>query len=76
MFNIHSSQKQHVADLYRELDVLYARADNSDEDLSMEIESIKRELREIEEAKARNIIFKVKSNWALYGECSTVYFLY
>lgn len=41
----------------------------------MEIDTIRHELREIEEAKARAIIFKAKSNWALFGECPNGYFL-
>lgn len=73
--NIYSLEKQHLTDLNRELEHLYARADESCEDLSMEIDSIKRELREIEEEKARKIIFRAKCNWALYAERPTKYFL-
>lgn len=73
--NIYSLEKQHMADLNRDLENLYARADEDGEDRSMVIDSIKRELREIEEEKAQKIIFRAKCNWALYAERPTKYFL-
>lgn len=41
----------------------------------MERGSLEREIREIEECKARKTIFRAKSNWTLYGEKPSKYFL-
>lgn len=74
-YRIYSLEKQRISSLSEELEELYRRADEDAVDLSMEIESVRRELREIEEAKARKIIFKAKCNWALFAERPTKYFL-
>lgn len=71
----YSLEKQHISNLNLELEELYERADGGSEDLTMEIDSVRRELREIEEAKARKIIFKARCNWALHAERPTKYFL-
>lgn len=71
----HSEQKQHVANLNNELKDLYKTMDEKEVDNSMEIESVRRELREIEENAARKIIFRSKTNWALNGERPSKYFL-
>lgn len=73
--NSHSVEKQHIADLNKELTDLYRRADEEGADISLEAESVRRELREIEESKARKIIFRARSNWTLYGERPSKYFL-
>lgn len=45
------------------------RNNNEGQDTSLtERESLEREIREIEEAKARKMIFRSRSNWTLYGE--------
>lgn len=72
---LYSVEKQHAAALNKELEDLYVEADEGSEDLSMEIDSVRRELKEMEEARARRIIFKAKCNWALYAERPTKYFL-
>lgn len=73
-YKIYSVEKQHIKALNRELEELYSRADGSSTDFSTEINSIRRELREIEEAKARRMIFRSKCNWTLFGERPTKYF--
>lgn len=60
--NIHSMQKQHVDQLNKELEDLYKIMDDTKEDKSIETESVRRELREIEENHARKIIFRTKTN--------------
>lgn len=49
--------------------------DERGEDNTIEIDSLRRELREMEENRARKIIFRAKANWALYGERPSKYFL-
>lgn len=71
----HSEEKQRISDLNKELEQLYNNMDAGKGDESMAIDSVRRELREIEEARARKIIFRAKSNWALYGERPSKYFL-
>lgn len=44
-------------------------------DLASEVESIKRELKEIEESRARKMMFRARCNWALQGEKCLKYFL-
>lgn len=73
--NVHSIEKQHIHALNKELQLLQQRMDEQGEDLTMQIESIMRELREVEESRARRLIFRAKSNWALYGERPSRYFL-
>lgn len=73
--NHHSEQKQHIANLNQELKELYNTMDEEHVDKSTEITSVRRELREIEAANARKIIFRSKGNWALYGERPSKYFL-
>lgn len=72
---LHSEEKQHISDLNKELSKLYSEVDNSGEDKTFEIDSARRELREIEEAKARKIILRAKCNWTLFGERPSKYFL-
>lgn len=72
---IYSQEKQHIADLNRELKKLYSDMDEGEEDRSMDVDSVRRELREIEESRARKIIFRAKCNWSLAGERPTKYFL-
>lgn len=73
--NLHSVEKQHINALNKELNVLQERADQGLEDLTSEIESTKRELKEVEEAKARKTIFRARCNWSMFGERPTKYFL-
>lgn len=73
--NIHSSEKQHISSLHRELKELYQKGDEGKDDLALEIEATRRELKEIEEAKARQTIFHSRCNWSLYGERPSKYFL-
>lgn len=72
---LHNLEKQRIAELNKELKDLYVRADEEQADLSLEIESVRRELREIEESRARKLLFRSRSNWALYGEKCSRYFL-
>lgn len=74
-YKIYSLEKQRISSLSKELEEVYYRADRDAVDLSMEIDSIRRELKEIEEARARKIIFKAKCNWAMFAERPTKYFL-
>lgn len=62
--DIYLAEKKHISDLNQELQALYQGMDEEESDLSLEIESVRRELREIEENKARKIIFRAKSNWS------------
>lgn len=71
----HSAEKRHIAELNKDLAELYQRVDESDSGVAEEIDSVRRELREIEECKARKTIFRGKSNWTLYGERPSKYFL-
>lgn len=71
----HSLEKQHILDRNKELSELYQEWEEGGVDVSTEIESVRRELREVEEAKARKIIFRARSNWTLFGERPTKYFL-
>lgn len=73
--NLHSEERQHIADITKELDQLYAEADTQGVDRSTEMESLRRELRELEEARARKLIFRSRANWSLYGERPSKYFL-
>lgn len=73
--NLHAREKQFTADLNKELEDLYKRADSNKEDLTTQVDSIRRELRELEKERARKIIFRSRCNWALYGERPNAYFL-
>lgn len=64
--NLHSMEKQHIHTLNKELQTLQERMDDQGDDLAMQIDSVKRELREVEESRARKLIFRAKCNWALY----------
>lgn len=70
--NLGSQEKQMVANLNKELKDLYSRADVDQVDVAVKIDSVRREL---EEAKARKIIFRSRCNWAMYGERPNAYFL-
>lgn len=72
--DLRSSEKQHLSKITSRLEQ-YRAADENAKDLVMEIDSLKREIREIEEARARKIIFRSRGNWSLYGERPTKYFL-
>lgn len=60
MTKIHSAEKQLLADLNTKQQRLYKRMEE-ETDLPTEIESLYREFREIEDSKARKIIFRVRS---------------
>lgn len=72
----HSLEKEHTEDLYKELTELYRSTEETGLDVSTEIESIRRELKEIEESRAQKFIFRAGSNWILYGERPSKYFLF
>lgn len=71
----HCWEKQHIAKLNHQISDLQDRMDEGDYDHMIEIDSLRRELWEIEESKARKMIFRAKCNWALYGEKCSKYFL-
>lgn len=73
--NMHCAEKQHIATLNQKLYELQKQMDSDGMDCSMETESVRRELREIEESRARRMMFKARCNWALYGEKCSKYFL-
>lgn len=64
-----------MKELNGELKALYRRMDSEQADLSFEVDSIRRELREIEESKARKMLLRSRANWALYREKCSKYFL-
>lgn len=70
-----STSVQFTKDLQRELQTLSKRESGEDEEVSARIESIKRELKEIEQEAANKIIFRSKCRWARLGEKPTKYFL-
>lgn len=73
-----SATAQAIKDLREELQGLCERQDmenQGDESVGIRIESIKRELREIEEEASNKIIFRSKCKWAKLGEKPTKYFL-
>lgn len=65
----------HVRELEKDLAVLIKRGDNGEEDLSFPIDSMVKDLREIEERKSRTSIFRSRANWTLYGDKPSKYFL-
>lgn len=66
--DLHSEEKQLISNLTKKLEALYVEADENQWDKSIEIESLRRELKELEEAKARKTIFRSRANWSLHGE--------
>lgn len=73
-----SLQAQTIKDLRKELQTLCARQDSEEDDQEstlMEIASVKRELKEVEEEKANKAMFRSKCKWARLGEKPTGYFL-
>lgn len=72
---VHCKEKQHIEELNEVLEDLYNRMESGQVDLSMEVEPIRRELRELEESRGRRMLFRSRANWALYGEHFSKYFL-
>lgn len=72
---IHCREKQQIAELSQQLSDLNAKMDEEGTDLTLEANSITRELKEIEESKARRMMFRARCNWALQGERCSKYFL-
>lgn len=75
-----SLEKQQIKSLYKEINDLHQKADDNPGDgqsdnIMSQIESIRRELAEMEEARARKTIFRSRCNWSMYGEWPTKYFL-
>lgn len=63
-----SEEIQMLQDLERELVELVERRDGGEKELNIPIDSATRQIREIEETRARRSIFASRANWALYGE--------
>lgn len=72
---LRSKEGQLIADLQSQLEGLYDSADAGETISAEELESLKRELREIEEEKASKLIFRSRSRWVQLGEKPTGYFL-
>lgn len=69
-------RKRHVNTLQNRLNYLAQSHDLVDSsDTVFEVESIKRELREIAESKANAAIFRSKTRWSMLGEKPSAYFL-
>lgn len=66
---------RHLQDLEKELLLLVGRRDGGQPDLNFPIDSLVRQIKEIEERRARRTIFQSRANWSLYGEKPTKYFL-
>lgn len=69
------AEKELIATLERDLSDLTGRRDAGVPDLTMQIDSVVRQIKEIEESRARGRIFRSRANWSLYGEKPTKYFL-
>lgn len=69
-----SQEKQLLSSLQAELEDLVHRADDG-ESLVSEIESVKRELHEMEDSRANKLIFRSRVKWAHLGEKPSSYFL-
>lgn len=72
--NSASQEKRFIASLQTELEALTRRLDEG-EDLDDQIQSIRRELRELEEARANRLIFWSRTRWTHLGAKPTSYFL-
>lgn len=73
-----SLRAQTIKDLSDELQILCTKQDQGDSDqaaLDIEIQSIKRQLKEIEEEQANKAILRSRCTWARLGEKPTGYFL-
>lgn len=68
------AEKQMIKDLTKELQSLSDRF-NAGEDLSNQIESVKRELREVEEIRANKLIMRARTRWVCLGEKPSSYYL-
>lgn len=70
-----SEEKKRLQSLETDLLGYVERRDSGEPDLDIPIESISRQIRELEENKARKIIFRSRANWSLYGEKLSKFFL-
>lgn len=64
-------EKALLEQLKVDLSSLTSRRDMGETDLTVQIDSIVRQIREIEESRARRTIFRSRTNWSLYGEKPT-----
>lgn len=69
-----SQEKKLISALQADLDELTIRCDKG-EDLDHQIQSTKRELKELEAVRANRLIFRSRAKWAQLGEKPTSYFL-
>lgn len=69
-----SQEKQYISSLQTSVEELTLRADEG-EDLDLQVQSIKRELKELEDARANKLIFRSRARWTQLGEKPTSYFL-
>lgn len=70
-----NEELQILKNLERDLRESTTRRDKGEPGLDFPIESITRQIRELEENRARRRIFKSKANWSLYGEKPSKFFL-
>lgn len=70
-----SESAQLIKDLRHEFQTLSESQSREDEQILARLDSIKRELKEIEQEAANRIIFRSKCKWARLGEKPTKYFL-
>lgn len=71
---VHSREKQTIKALQKELEELTDRLDKGRQ-VSDEANSVRRELKQIEEARANKLIFRSRCRWAQLGEKPSHYFL-
>lgn len=67
-------EKQMLRDLSKELKVLTLRADKG-EDVEDQITSVRREIAEVEELRANNLILRARTSWAHLGEKPSAFYL-
>lgn len=76
-----SQEKKHRKDLQDSLEQLTVQADEGDgldddiQAIQDQIQSVRRELKELEDARANKLIFNARVKWAHLGEKPTSYFL-
>lgn len=72
--NIYSREKQTIRDLQKELNDLTSRSDRGSP-VSEQIDSVRRKLKQMEDARANKLIFRSRCRWAQLGEKPSAYFL-
>lgn len=75
--DLHSQERRAISDLRKDLQRLTEELDQGGQgdQIVCQIESVRRELKQVEDSRANKLIFRSRSRWAQLGEKPSGYFL-